>query len=89
MSDTIPERVAVLEATFAQNAKTQADERDAIIARLDAMADRLAEIGKQEQQAIGALWAARVGYAVLSTLAIVAMTIGLPRIGAWLISAGK
>jgi len=89
MSETLPERVAVLEATFAQNAKTQADERDAIIVRLDAMADRLAEIGEREQQAIGALWAARVGYAVLSTLAIVAMTIGLPRIGAWLISAGK
>lgn len=89
MSDTIPERVAVLEATFAQSSKTHADERDAIIARLDAMADRLAEIGKREQQAIGALWAARVGYAVLSTLAIVAMTIGLPKIGAWLISAGK
>lgn len=89
MSETIPERVAVLEALITQAAKTQTEERDAIIARLDAMADRLAEIGKREQQAMGALWAARVGYAVLSTLAIVAMTIGLPKIGAWLISAGK
>lgn len=65
--------------------KDRADDR----AALAALSDQLAELGRKEQQAIGAMRMAKFGYAVIGTLAMAVYAIGLPRVGAWLMNMGK
>lgn len=50
---------------------------------------RLDDLNNKEQQAIGAMKMARVGYWVLGLAVTVLSAIGLPKVAAWLISLAR
>ena len=56
---------------------------------LAALSEQLAELGRKEQQAIGAMRMAKFGYGVIAIVATALYTIGLPKVGAWLMGIGR
>ncbi len=89
---TSDEQVAALiELRTRFSAFVDAYERDRAEDRkvLTDMTAQLAQLAKKEQQAIGAMRMAKLGYGVIAFAATIVYAIGLPKVGVWLMSLGK
>ena len=73
----LKQRFTDFEARYERDQEETKDHRSEIIRRLD-------DLNNKEQQAIGAMKMAKVGYWVLGIAATVLSAIGLPKVAAWL-----
>lgn len=86
MSEAVEINLAVLTQRFndfqeryARDQAATAEHQTDVVSRLDAL-------NTKEQQAIGALKMAKVGYAVVGLIAVLLSSIGLPKLASWVLA---